>query len=187
MAQTYKSHGSWSRYIPDPMPADKPVGTIFCKRDTDGVDWYDYAHTAGNFTDGSAKLTLMQGPNGLQVAASNTDPSALFPQGCTVLEVIGFEGAASQFAGKIVDPTTDAFSDPPTPPSRTMKADIWRRCTDDEAVTLTNLLASQPLRQRQLYNDANYLSHDDPMYQTLYAAVVQALTQARADAILAPS
>jgi hypothetical protein len=122
--------------------------------------------------------------------AANVDPSFLFPQGCTVLEVIGWDTTSTPsalFQGKIVDLTTDAFTDPPAPPAITQKADIWRRCTDDEAQTLTNLLNAQPVRQRQLYNDCNFLNHSDPMYQTLYSAVVQALGQTRADAILAPS
>lgn len=188
MAQTYKAHGSWSRYTPDPFPTEKPVNTMFCKRDTDGVDWYDYAHDPKNWTDGSAKLCIQSfGTDKMVVTAVNTDPTFLFPQDGTVLEVIGFEGDADQFHNNLVDLATDSFVPPPGPPVRTVKADIWRRCTDAEAETLSNLLAALPARKRNLYNDANFLDHADPFYAELYAAVAQAITPARADVVLAAS
>jgi hypothetical protein len=187
MPQSYKAHGSWSRYEPAEIPPEKPINTMFLKRDTDGVDWYTYAHDPKNFTDGSVKLVIQKWVDTYVVNAGSTDPTFLFPQGAIVLEVIGFEGDPSQFNGKIVDPATDTFTDPPAPPAITQKADIWRRCTDSEADTLSNLLAALPARKRNLYNDALYLSHADPFYAELYAAVAQAITPARADVVLAAS
>lgn len=188
MAQTYKAHGSWSRYTPDPFPPEKPGNTMFCKRDTDGVDWYTYAHDPKNFTDGSAKLCIQSfGTGTMVVTAVNTDPTFLFPQGGTVLEVIGFEGSADQFLNNTVDLATDSFVPPPPLPSITQKADIWRRCSDSEADTLSNLLGALPAKKRNLYNDCQYLDHADPFYAELQAAVVQALGADRANAILAPS
>lgn len=187
MEQSYKSHGSWSRYSPETIPPERPVNTMFAKRDSDGVDWYDYIESGKNFTEGSAKLTLMTGAAGLQVMAANTEAAFLFPQGCTVLEVIGFEGEVSQFVNKIVDLANDTFADPPRPADRTQKADIWRRCTDQEAETLSFLLSALPAKKRNLYNDCQYLDHADPFYAELYAAVAQAITPARADVVLAAS
>jgi hypothetical protein len=186
MAQTYKAHGSWSRYTPDPFPPEKPSNAMFLKRDTDGVDWYDYAHAAENWTDGSAKLVVQNWGGTYVVNAANTDPTFLFPAGAIILEVIGFEGDAQQFANKIVDLATDTFTDPPRK-VLTMKGDIWRRCTDSEADTLSNLLAALPARKRNLYNDCNYLDHSDPFYSELSAAVGQAIGQDRAAIVLAAS
>lgn len=187
MPQTYKAHGSWSRYEPASPPPEKPVNTMYCKRDTDGVDWYDYCHDASNWTEGSAKLVIQKWGDTYVVNVASLDPTTLFPQGAIVLEVIGFEGDPQQFASKIVDPTTDTFTDPPAPPAITQKADIWRRCTDQEAETLSFLLSALPAKKRNLYNDCNYLDHADPFYAELYAAVAQAITPARADVVLAAS
>jgi hypothetical protein len=187
MEQTYKSHGSWTRYFPEVPPPEKPVGTMYAKRESDGMDWYDYAHNPENWTEGSAKLTLIEAPFGIQVAATATDPWSLFPQGCTVLEVIGFEGDAKQFQGKLVDLDNDTFVDPPVPPAVTIKADIWRRCTDEEAETLSNLLAALPAKKRNLYNDCNFLAHDDPFFDELATAVIHAIGEERASEVLGAS
>ena len=187
MVQSYKAHGSWSRYQPQNPPPEKPFNTMYCKRDTDGVDWYDYVLDASNWTEGSVKLVIQQWGDTFVVNTANLDPTFLFPQGAIVLEVIGFEGDPAQFTNKIVDLATDTFTDPPPPPSITQKADIWRRATDEEAETLSNLLAALPAKKRNLYNDCNYLSHADPFFAELHAAVAQAITPARADVVLAAS
>lgn len=79
---------------------------------------------------------------------------------------------------------------PPTPPSaavRTAKADIWRRCTDDEGATLDGLLKARPARLQRLWTDSAYLDHADAEYANVLAAVTAALGAARAAVILAPS
>jgi hypothetical protein len=194
MPTSYKSHGSWSRYEPteDQIPAGAPPGAMYAKRDTDGVDWYAYARDPKNFTEGSTKLILQKVGDVVMVSSSAIDQNRLFPQGATVLEVIGAgittdAEALAAYHSKIVDLDNDTFTDPPGPPVTTQKADIWRRCTDNEADTLSNLLAALPARKRNLYNDCNYLDHADPFFTELATAVGQAIGQERAAIVLAAS
>lgn len=72
-------------------------------------------------------------------------------------------------------------------PRRTYKADIWRRATDAQAEEIEDLLASAPVRQRRLYEDATYLDHADPLFASLRAAIAERFDAATADALLAPS
>jgi hypothetical protein len=39
-----KDHGFWTRYIPLVITANVPRGAIFLRRDSDGMDWYEYVH-----------------------------------------------------------------------------------------------------------------------------------------------
>lgn len=74
---------------------------------------------------------------------------------------------------------------PPPPPRRIAKADIWRRATDAEAVTLDALLSAQPVRLRRMWADAQFLSTDDGLFPTVQAALVQAFGASRAAELLA--
>jgi hypothetical protein len=106
------NHGSWSRYTPRTVPRDVPAGVMFCRRDGDGVDWYDYIHGDGaKLAGGSVKMTVLEGT----VRAVNRDATALFPQGCVVLELIGDVSPNPQaaFGGKFYDARTNALVDPP--------------------------------------------------------------------------
>ena len=77
---------------------------------------------------------------------------------------------------------------PPLPPLTTIyKHDIWSRCTDQEAAILDGMLKAQPVKLQRLWNDSLSLQTTDALYPMVYAACVQALGQARADAILAPT
>ena len=69
----------------------------------------------------------------------------------------------------------------------TYKADIWRRATDEEAVTLDAALKAAPLRLQRLFDGATRLVHDDPDFGSLKVGIAQAVGQARADELLAPS
>jgi hypothetical protein len=60
---------------------------MFCKRDSDGIDWYDFIFFNGSpFAPGSIKITIDE-TNKVMVATR--DESSLFPQRMTVLEVTG--------------------------------------------------------------------------------------------------
>lgn len=82
------------------------------------------------------------------------------------------------------------FANRPVPvelPSRTFKADIWRRATDAEASTIDTQINAQPVKLRNLFRDCDFLSHADPYFAALKDGFVQAFGQARADELLAPS
>lgn len=84
----------------------------------------------------------------------------------------------------------DREANPPpssAPPTYTYKADIWRRCTDDEFVKLKAALDQAPPRMRQIFADATRLVHDDPDFAQLRGGIVAAVGEARADELLAPS
>jgi hypothetical protein len=74
---------------------------------------------------------------------------------------------------------------PPPPPRRIAKADIWRRATDAEAVTLDALLNAQPVRLRRMWADAQFLSTDDDLYPSVESALTTAFGAARAAELLA--
>lgn len=75
---------------------------------------------------------------------------------------------------------------PPTP-KRIYKADIWRRCTDEEAASLDSVLSRASKKLQRLYDGAQYISTGAPEYQMIEQAVVAALGAKRAAEILAPS
>lgn len=81
----------------------------------------------------------------------------------------------------------DAPPIPPAPPFTLFKADIWRRCTNDEATKLDTALSQQPVRLRRMFNDATLLRSDDELFSTIQSAVTQLLGDSRATDILAPS
>lgn len=69
----------------------------------------------------------------------------------------------------------------------TNKADLWRRCSDDEADTLSAALEQAPARLRGIYQDALYLDPADPDYPMIRDAIVSAFGETRAAELLAPS
>lgn len=103
----------------------------------------------------------------------------------------GFKLIASKVAGPGWTYKGGKFTAPDPVPAPTngftYKADIWRRCTDDEFVMLKAALDAAPPRQRQIFADATRLVHDDPDFVTLRAGVVAAVGEERADQLLADS
>lgn len=75
----------------------------------------------------------------------------------------------------------------PSAPAITYKADIWRRCTDEEAASIDQALKAAPIRQRRLFEDAQYLDHADEAFAFAHDALVSLFGEPRADALLAPS
>lgn len=106
-----RNHGDWVRYKPDRLPIFAPPNALFAHRVNDSTDWYDYVNSGDNFVENTIKLTVVDG----RVGAAVIDPTLLFPGGATVLEIsdvhVGDPQAA--FGGKIYDPATKTFNDPP--------------------------------------------------------------------------
>lgn len=82
--------------------------------------------------------------------------------------------------------TTPAPAGPP-PVIRTLKSDVWRRCTDEEAEQLDARLAASPARLRRLWADSTILESNAPEYQLVRAAIAEELGEDRAAEILAAS
>jgi hypothetical protein len=124
---TIKDHGTWSQYTPDPTPEWAKLavsfggGVVFLKRDSDGVDWYDYRNSA-QFTAGTIVVaTMVEGPNGEEIVKTAfRDASDIFPFAQRAIEIIEDEPSEDDPAGRFVwmtfDPDTLSFSGEPTPP-----------------------------------------------------------------------
>ena len=41
-------HGMWNAYTPTTLPEGAPPHAMFVRRDSDGVDWYDYVGSGTN-------------------------------------------------------------------------------------------------------------------------------------------
>ena len=109
-------HGNWVRYQPDVIRADAPLNTMFCRRESDGVDWYDYVHPGGNFNSNTVKFTaMMRDGIGYIVAAATTDATAMFPADHIVGEITDYVGTDPQgdLGNKVFDPATGAFTAQP--------------------------------------------------------------------------
>lgn len=72
-------------------------------------------------------------------------------------------------------------------PVLTYKADIWRRCSEEQAEALHNLLSQRPIKEQMVFNGASVIDHADPLFQSIYDAITQAFDKATADKLLAPS
>lgn len=188
MNYTIKDHGDWARYVPD----DGKTTWMYCKRVEDGIDWYDYSdNPTTNFDPKGVKIALLPLNDSLLTTCVSLDQTLLFPQGCTVIEVLGWEGEKphNTFGNCTFDPETGEFTPlpPPVIPTITQKADIWRRCTDAEAITLSQILANQSIRKQLLFNDCSYLDHTDPLFLELKQGMLSALSETRVAELLAPS
>jgi hypothetical protein len=117
-------HGVWSRYEPESRPADLPASVMFCRRDRDGRDWYEYVR-GNDLSRHSIKLTVLDDV----VRAATRDASMLFPQGCRVVEVVGDDAPDPQarYGGMVYDAHTKALSTKPAEPITPTMADLLAR------------------------------------------------------------
>ncbi len=82
-----------------------------------------------------------------------------------------------------VDPAAQA----PMGPVITYKADIYRRCTDDEADAIEMALAAASVRKRRLFESALHLNHSDEAFAFARDAMVEMFGPERAGELLAVS
>jgi len=97
-------HGFWIGYIPAEHPEDAPRGAAFCRRESDGFDWYEYvnvedgneAHKARvkQFQIGTVKCVVEPKGRGKEnepvepiVRCAAVDETRLFPQDCQLIEL----------------------------------------------------------------------------------------------------
>lgn len=196
MAYNIVNHGNWLPYTRDAVLSPEgfplvPSGTIFCKRESDGVDWYDFSRAEGSFAEGSVLVACLNTNLGYITQAVYANPQTMFPQNCMLIEVQGWEGEKphNTFGLKVFDPEAGTFSDIPVPvqPVVTYKKDIWLRATDEEAETIEQVLSQQTTRKQRIFNEATYLDHADPLFAELLAGFVTAFGTERAGQLLAGS
>jgi hypothetical protein len=129
-----KDHGFWDVYTPKPYPKGAPAGMAFCRRDGDGVDWYEYIKKG--FAPDTVKLVVeVDGPrtaDGPIIRVPAIEPDRMFPQGCRVVELTGVKreqneaALIEEFANRHIDLRTGTVGEvwrAPVPPvdSRIMK------------------------------------------------------------------
>jgi hypothetical protein len=109
-------HGKWVPYQPDKLPEYMPAGALFVRRESDGVDWYDYSRDAKNFYADTVKFTVLL-QHGHIVGAATRDVTRLFPTEQLVLELTEFHGEDPQaeLGVKRYDPDTRTLQDRPKP------------------------------------------------------------------------
>lgn len=195
MAYEIIDHGNWVPYTkeetlsPEGFPL-VPAGTIFCKRESDGLDWYEFSRAEDSFKPGSVVIACLPTNLGLitQSVFALEDIQKMFPQNQTLIEVLGWEGEKphNTFGGKVFDPEAGTFSDIPMPvvPVITYKKDIWLRATDEEADVIEAVLSQQTTRKQRIFNEAQYLDHADALFSELFAGFVTAFGQERAEQLL---
>ena len=115
-------HGKWVLYEPDKRPNDAPTYAMFARRESDGVDWYDYSRDRKSFGIDTVKFTVMwqEARNGFVVGAATRDVTQIFPAGQMVLELTEFHGKDPQaeLEVKRYDPDTHTLHDlPPLRPA----------------------------------------------------------------------
>ena len=121
-------HGFWVKYIPLQHPEDAPRGAAFCRRESDGHDWYEYVNVDAarmndvhkgrkkQFAPATVKcvVEMPDTPKGrskedaiIRVAA--VDETRLFPQDCQLIELTDVErpqdedALIEEFANRRID------------------------------------------------------------------------------------
>ena len=113
-------HGKWVTYQPDKWPPHAPPNALFVRRESDGVDWYDYVRDEKNFAADSVKFTVIwqEVHDGYTVGAATRDPTRLFPAGALVREIIDYHGGDPQteLGERLYRPDSNTLHDRPVPP-----------------------------------------------------------------------
>lgn len=102
-------HGEWVQYKPDPNPFPKIDGmsVLFCRRVSDGRDWYDFHRKELTSTD-SIYMTMLKADHVVRVTTH--DSTTLFPAGLWLIEVTGATEDHESFRQRLFDPKKKLFS-----------------------------------------------------------------------------
>lgn len=126
-------HGTWVPYKPDKPQQDAPANAVYMRRESDGVDWYDYVRPnfeqlfprkttlpeykspgAAKFTPGSLVCNVYHHKhfNKHIVGTATRDPTAMLPYNQRIIEIIGFDGddPHAEFGGKVYDHEAGTFT-----------------------------------------------------------------------------
>lgn len=175
-------HGIFAPYTPENPEMFGGQAALYL-RNEQGQDWYDLSKA---IAPGAALVEVFA--NGVVFGwtgrdGEEIDYSTRWPVERRLLEV---RPPRDDLAGKVWDGAD--FVAPPAPAlTKIAKADLWRRLTELEAVTLDAALQAAPLRLRRIFEAAQYLDTADEDYPALRAGIVAALGETRADEVLAPT
>lgn len=123
-------HGNWLAYAPNSPPKDAPLHAMFARRESDGVDWYEFIKGFG--LDTVKFAADMRDGVGYVVGPAVYDATKIFPAGCIVREIPDYTGSDPQadFGSKLYDPATETFSEIVRPPAKgPTLADLAARIT----------------------------------------------------------
>ncbi|MFJ7438224.1 hypothetical protein ACIQW5_11260 [Methylorubrum thiocyanatum] len=196
MIYTIIDHGTWVPYTREAVVSPEgfplvPAGTMFCRRESDGADWYDFSRAQDSFAAGSILIACLKTDIGWVTQGVFADFGRMFPQNQMLIELQGWEGEKphNEFGMKIYDPVAQTFTDIPVPAPQVIvfKKDIWVRATDAEADTIETVLSQQTTRKQRIFNEATYLDHSDPFFAELKAGFIEAFGEERAGELLAGS
>jgi hypothetical protein len=109
----YIDHGDWVAYRPEKhWLFDHNPRVMFCKRVSDGVDWYDYRREVGIATSVSLKMTLKQFEGRWQVMTTNREGEMIWPENTKLIE-FDYDGEDHErLWRKFFDLKTREFTDP---------------------------------------------------------------------------
>jgi len=143
-------HGKWIPYKPTKPPEAAPPNALFAKRESDGVDWYDYVNPqkesgrlfSENFQEDSVKIAFMfhESDNHWIIGPAVTDATMIFPANHYVREIIGFGSTdeneiIAAFRNKVIHPeTSEILGD---------RAEFRKRVvSEEEREVMSNLAAT---------------------------------------------
>jgi len=164
MPYTIIDHGKWVSYKPHVLPKYVPENTAFLLEETSHSDWYEYIKPdqvippkppeftpdgeliipsrkveASRFQQGSVRATLYWHPDFLCYMVLNAvyDVTTLFPIDNFLIEIVGYTGSDpyAEFANKVYDPTTHAFTEFVAPDAAPNKIETRILTTLDSIVT----------------------------------------------------
>jgi|KBSMisStandDraft_5_1062788.scaffolds.fasta_scaffold00023_50 hypothetical protein len=120
-------HGEWVAYKPENHPLRQHVDghkLLFCKRKTDGVDWYDYRKATGIVHPSGDRVLvtilrqfnpLIQKDEWVVMTTAREEPEFIWPEGTRLIE-IAFDGDHEKLRQQRFDFDKGEFRDPPPLP-----------------------------------------------------------------------
>jgi len=116
-------HGKWIPYKPAVLPEGAPANALFAKRESDGVDWYEYVNPpkknkarlfSENFREDSVKIAFCfhEAEKKWIIGPACIDPTMIFPANHYVREILDFphsrdlDAIIDAFRNKLIDPET---------------------------------------------------------------------------------
>jgi len=154
---------------------------MFCRRESDGLDWYTHVNAEGSFAAETVKCTIYQN----RVLAATTDVTRLFPPACTVVEIAGYTGSDPQedFGGKVYDPAAGTFTTPPPPvPLKTSKLGLKRALDEIGQWTAAKAAIASNASVQEEWDLAIEINRHDPLTQLVITALN--LTAPEVDALI---
>lgn len=127
-----------------------------------------------------AFILLYARPDGSYVVRRNGQPYH-------VTQTDPLYGAVAAEAEGVILPAEPPPAPPPPSPARTLKSDVWRRATEEEAGMMDALLNAAPVKLRRLWSDSTILEHASAEFAEVRGPITAAFGAERADVLLAPS